>query len=282
MRRTAASLAVATLGLVAAVAPFTEAQAAPVPDQIRCGTVGPPVCDVLQDLEAQLAPLQPVLALAGPVVADVSQTLHDLLALSSSEKGISSAKALDAAEQLDAVLDLLPKNVRNLLGATALGRLDATLDDLMTALAPVTEPVLGKPAATEGSAPTVMPKTTPRSAAPAPTTASIELDGASLDSGTTSTGSAIPDVPNGGVLDLGPLALPDFGWSEEMSLPATPAAPEAPADVDWVVEAAASKGALGGGTSTAAIVVLFSAMLGAAALAAQWWQSRRAAHTIPD
>ena len=103
MRRTAAALAVVTLGLVS----FTSsagADAASPPPPIHCGTVGPPVCDVLLDLQAQLKPVQPVLALAGPLVGDLSATARDLLAQSRSDAGLSSAQATAVATELDAAL----------------------------------------------------------------------------------------------------------------------------------------------------------------------------------
>jgi hypothetical protein len=283
MRRTAAALALAAFGVVTFVAPVADAAAAPTVQQIHCGTVATPACDALESLQAQLAPLQPVLVLAGPVVGQASSAVQGLLAVSESPSGVSSADALDAADALQQALGLIPAPIRDLLGATALGQLTTTLDQLAAALAPVAEPILGQPAAADGAKPTVMPSAP---AKPTPSNTGREsaagFEGAPLDSGSTST-AGLPDVPDGDVLDLGPLALPDFGWTTDVPA-ATPleAAPALTEDQAQVVAATAADGFGRHGASTGLVVVLFSALLGAVALGAQWWQNRRALHTIPD
>jgi hypothetical protein len=281
MRKTAAALAVATLGLAAAGGPAHADVAAPVPP-IVCGAAGPPVCDVLEDLEAMLAPIQPVLDLAGPLLGDLGADVQALSSLSQAQ-GLSPAAALGSATALQDALDALPKPARDLLGATVLQPLDAALDQLTAALAPLLEPVVGAPAAREGSKPTVMPSSpTTTTTPPARTAVPQDLGGAPLTTAGSTT-SDLPEVPNGDVLDLGPLAVPEFeldagslGAADALAAPVT----REQAVLATAVESSDPIGA--NGTSTGLVVVTFSLLLAAGAAVAQWWQARRNAHVIPD
>ncbi len=281
MRRTAAALAATALTVVVLTGPLAMPGQAGPPSSLSCaGAATTPECVLLDQLAAQLAPLQPVLALAGPVLAQVAPAAQNLAVLADQPGGVPTAAVRAQAQALLDQLNALPAPVRALLAAAQLDGLSTTLSALVTALAPVT----GEQTAAESSRPTPAKTGGSTGAAPATSTSSgLPTLGGSLagpdDRGAGTSRPAIPDVPVGDSLTLAPLALPDFGFSPtfESSAEVSPAATEAAADP---VQAIAAEGLSGEGAGTEiGIVIVLSLMLLGAAFAAQTRQNR---HTIPD
>lgn len=289
MRRTAAALATAILAAVVLTGPMATIGQAGPSSSVRCPGATTSACELLDQLAAQLAPLQPVLALAGPVVAQLAPAVQGLAARADQPGGVPTAVVADQAQALLGQLDALPAPVRDLLPAAQLDGLTTTLEALVAEL---TEPVVGGQKAEESSQPTPA-ATGGSSASPAPassTAASPSSFGGSL-SGDDSSGArrgssspAIPDVPVGDTLTFAPLALPDFGFSPTVGLGpsaeiASSTAADAAVDDAQLALDAAMAGLPGSrGTEIGVVVVLSLLLLGAAFAA----QAHKNAHTIPD
>src|SRR3546814_13464605 len=80
MRKTVAAT-IATLVLTAAIAAGPSvAGAQPIDDseKLVCGTLGSPACEVLNQVTALLAPREPVLGLASPMLTDIGTLVNTL------------------------------------------------------------------------------------------------------------------------------------------------------------------------------------------------------------
>jgi hypothetical protein len=286
MRRSAAALAAAVLTTLVLSGPLAASvQSAPAPT-ITCGAGATSTeCKLLDQLAAQLAPLQPVLVLAGPAMAQVIPGAAGLAALSDQAGGVPVAQVTTQVQALLDQLDVLPAPVRNLLSAAKLDGLITTLESL---LAEVTAPIAGAEAE-QGAKPT--PAKTGGSTAPAPaprstaTSSGAPTLGGSLSAPESSLGAstaespAIPDVPVGDSLTFAPLALPSFGFDTEFVAPEETAAPVAE-DAPLQLEQAAADALPDGGAGTqVGVVVVLSLLLIGGAFAAQAHQNR---HVIPE
>ncbi len=284
MRRSAAALAATVLATLAVAGPLA-ATSHSAPATIQCGAgATSPECVLLDDLAAQLQPLAPVLSLAGPTL---SQLLPGVIGLAGQSDTAAGVPTADVAAQVDALLTqlgVLPEPVRDLLAAAQLDGLTTTLEAL---LAEVTAPVVGtKPAQTSKPTPAKTAKPAPASGPATATGSGAPTLGGSLSapdgSGSPTVSPSIPDVPMGDSLTLGPLALPDFGFSSTIGadegddeLAAAPTEADA---VPLELEQAAALPGDGNGTQVGVVVVL-SLLLCGGAFAAQVRENR---HTIPD
>jgi hypothetical protein len=282
MRRSAAALAAAVLSTLVLTGPMAASvQSAPAP-AITCGAGATSTeCQLLDQLAAQLAPLQPVLVLAGPVMAQVVPGAAGLAALSDQAGGVPVAQVTTQVQALLDQLDVLPAPVRDLLSAAKLDGLITTLEAL---LAEVTAPVTGvegeqgakpTPAKTGGAAPAPAPRSSATSSGAPTLGGSLSASGSGL--GTTADSPAIPDVPVGDSLTFAPLALPSFGFDPEFVAPEEAAAVEdAPLQLEQAAAASLPDG--GAGTQVGVVVVLSLLLIGGA-FAAQAHQNR---HVIPE
>lgn len=285
MRRPAAAVVATILASLALAGPMALLGHAASSSSLQCaGGATSPACPLLDQLAAQLAPVQPVLALAGPVTAQLAPAVGGLAARADQPGGVPSVEAAGQAQALLDQLAVLPTPVRDLLAVAQLDGLVATLEALVSELA---APVTGEPSAAEAGSPT--PAATGGSttgaagpASPTSPTSRGSLSGADRGSAAAGTSSpAIPDVPVGDSLTFAPLALPDFGFSPTVGL--DPVAPEAViADVHHAVEAAALDPFRAGEGTNVGLVLAVSLLLLGAAWAAQAHQARQARHTIPD
>jgi hypothetical protein len=285
MRRSAAALAAAALTTLVLTGPMAATvQSAPAP-AITCGAGATSTeCQLLDQLAAQLAPLQPVLVLAGPVMAQVVPGAAGLAALSDQAGGVPVAQVTTQVQALLSQLDALPAPVRDLLSAAKLDGLVTTLEAL---LAEVTAPVTGvegeqgaKPTPAEtGGAPAPAPRSTATSSGAPTLGGSLSGSGSGLGASTTDS-PAIPDVPVGDSLTFAPLALPSFGFDPQFVAPEEAAAPTAADDAALSMEQAAADALPDGGPGTqVGVVVVLSLLLIGGAFAAQAHQNR---HVIPE
>jgi hypothetical protein len=222
MRRTAAATAASLLAALALGGPLASGGAA-APTSVQCATATPSsACALLDDLAAQLDLIAPLVGDLAPLAVPA----QGLAAESDQPGGVPTAEVVSASQGLLAQLATLPEPVESLVGAAGLSGLTATLQALVAELA---APIAGEQQSTSGSS-----SATPaaRSTSSAPLAASGSRSGATgSSSGSTSAGSApsgaaVPDVPVGDPLTLGPLALPDFGFDQsfEPRLSAVPTA----------------------------------------------------------
>jgi len=284
MRRSAAALAAAVLTTLVLSGPMAASvQSAPAP-AITCGAAATSTeCQLLDQLAAQLAPLQPILVLAGPAMAQVIPGVTGLAALSDQAGGVPVAQVTTQVQALLDQLDVLPAPVRGLLSAAKLDGLITTLEAL---LAEVTAPIAGveaeqgakpTPAKTGGSAPAPAPRSSATSTGAPTLGGSLSAPSSGLGASTADS-PAIPDVPVGDSLTFAPLALPSFGFDTEFVAPeaAAPAAEDAP----LLLEQAAADALPDGGAGTqVGVVVVLSLLLIGGAFAAQAHQNR---HVIPE
>ncbi|HEY9557298.1 MAG TPA: hypothetical protein VIR58_11225, partial [Acidimicrobiales bacterium] len=142
MRKTVAAT-IATLVLTAAIAAGPSvAGAQPIDDseKLVCGTLGSPACEVLNQVTALLAPLEPVLGLASPLLTDIGTLVNTLGQLDLPLAAGESDQITAAAQALIGQVDALPEPVAGILDAAGLtGPLTSTLQQLVDAVAPVTE-----------------------------------------------------------------------------------------------------------------------------------------------
>ena len=271
MRRTTAATVASLLAALALGGPLASGGAAEA-TSVRCATATPPsACALLDGLAAQLGPIAPLLGELAPL-ADPAQ---GLAAQSDQPGGVPTAEVVSVSQGLLAQLAVLPEPQA---GAVGLDDVEATLRALVAELA---GPAAGEQQSTSGTS-----SATPaaRSTSSAPVAASGPRSGAtSSSSGSTSAGSApssaaVPDVPVGDPLALGPLALPDFGFDQSFD-PVLSAVPTA----DMAQEASfndAMEDLTGGDGRGAelAVVAVLSLLLLAGAGVAQLQASR---HQIP-
>ena len=86
-----------------------------------CGSLGPPVCDLLQVVQAALAPLEPVLAMGGALTDSLGATIHGLQA--TVEQAIGDPEAVNAQDLAEQVGDLLDQlSVASTRESTSLAR----------------------------------------------------------------------------------------------------------------------------------------------------------------
>ncbi len=288
MRRTAAALSATLLATVLLAGPLAATGQAGPSTTVSCaGASTAPECVLLDRLAAQLAPLQPVLALAGPVLAQIAPAAQGLAVQADQPGGVPASAVSAQAEALLAQLSLIPQPVRNLLSAAQLGGLTDTLEALVAELAPA---AAGQQSGATAGKPTPATTGGSRGAPSGSTTGDLPSLGGSLsgaDSGATLGGAsspAIPDIPVGDSLTLAPLALPDFGFGQDFDVDASVlASPEAIEEAAAVAEQAIGASVVdvsGDGTTTGlGIVAGLTVLLLGAALAAHVREQR---HVIPD
>jgi hypothetical protein len=211
MRKTAAAIATAVL---AATTLTPSSAGAQTPEealsQVSCGTVGPPLCDPVDQVLTLLAPLQPLLEVAGPALGELGAAANQLTALLEAGPDLPPKEVADAAASLLDQLDLLTGGLLDLLRGAGLdvaplhGALSQLRELALTPLAPARG---ATPAPAASAGPAAGPTQTSASAS-APTSFSSPVSsGAPLNS------PAVPDVPLGSTLQLGPLTLPPFSFS---------------------------------------------------------------------
>jgi hypothetical protein len=285
MRRPATALAATLLAVVVVAGPWASVGHAAGSGSVECsGAATSPACPLLDQLAAQLAPVQPVLAVAGPVTAQLGPALSGLASRADQPGGVPTAEAAAQAQALLDQLSVLPAPVRDLLAVGQLDGLVATLEALVAALA---APVTGDQTASDAGSPTPAATggSSTRAAGPAsPATPSLGGSvSASGGSATPATSSPpIPDVPVGDSLTFAPLALPDFGFSPTVGLEPPGASQAVIDDVQQALNATAFDLAVAGDGSGAGVVIVVSLLLLAGAWAAKVHQARQAHHTIPD
>jgi hypothetical protein len=284
MRRPAAALAATVLAAVILGGPMASPGVATPSSAVQCAAVTPSsACPFLDQLAAQLAPVQPVLALAGPVTAELASAVAGLAARADEPAGVPSAEAAGQAQALLDQLSMLPAPVRDLLAVTQLDGIVGTLEAFVSELA---APVTGDPSAAETGSPT--PSATGGSSTGAAGSSAPGSFGGSVsatgDGGATPATSspAIPDVPVGDSLTFAPLALPDFGFSPTIGLDPQIASEAVIEDVQRAINATALDLADPGNGAHPGVVVVVSLLLLGAAWAAQAQQARQAHRTIPD
>lgn len=197
------------------------AAAADPPAQAPCGSLGPPVCDLLQGVKVALAPLEPVLAMGGPLSDALGAAVHTLQATIEQAVGDPEAvNAQDLAKQVGALLDqlsIVPAPVAATLSTLGLGGLFSILGELQSALA-IQSSTPVEAAGSEVGTPTPVPQPT-----------------GLLARAAAQAGVAVPAVPVGAPLDLPDLALPDFGSavtpSRSLGTPASTRGADGPSHV---------------------------------------------------
>jgi hypothetical protein len=290
MRRTAAALTAAILTASVLAGP-SVAGASPVGDpvsQISCGTIGDPICPVIDQVTALLAPLEPVLALAGPALTELGQSANLLTALLESGPDLPPDEVVAATGAvLQAINELTAPLIDLLRGAgLQVAPLESALSELQQLaterLAPAAEPA---PEAEPAPAPAAdqQASTSPASRAPATSTSASTPTGfnAPVSSGGPSargdsSSRAVPNVPVGGTLQLGPLALPRFGLTTAPAASAEELATEAVVEnvVLPAVSAAVTPEAPDSSKATAVVVAISTLMLAAGLLIDQARKAR--------
>ncbi|MGK2948941.1 MAG: hypothetical protein ACSLFP_10225, partial [Acidimicrobiales bacterium] len=147
MRRPAAALAATSvLAATSLLGPALSAAPAPADATVSCSEAPASTsaaCDLLAQLSDQLGVLEPVLALAGPALADLGAGSQALSALLGSDAAVSAAELRTSALAVSDLLDTIPEPLRGIVGGGPLGELAATLDVLVTELDVLLEPVVG-------------------------------------------------------------------------------------------------------------------------------------------
>lgn len=263
MRKTAAAIATAVL-VTTTLTPSPAGAQTPEEaiSQISCGTVGPPLCDAVDQVLALLAPLQPLLELAGPALGDLGAAANQLTALLEAGPDLPPKEVAAAAASLLHEIDGLTGGLLDLLRGAGVD-----VSPLRDALGQVRELVLAPLAPAAGPAAAPSPAAG-AAAGPTQTSASTSAPtgfGSPLSSGAPVNSPAVPDVPAGSTLQLGPLTLPPFSFSTtpavtaeelvaeqavtELIAPAVAAAAAAPAEDD------------GSGRATAIVLAMSLLML---------------------
>lgn len=298
MRKIAAALT----AVVLVVAVAASAAADPVDDlgKASCGTVGPPLCEPLEQVLSLLAPLQPVLDITTPRLVEGGKVVNELSELGLSGPGVPAAELEAAASSFADQLRSVPEPLARILDVTGQRQvlIDA-LDELVAALhalpAPIGDLVPGpapadqrspEPAAELAPAP---PKQVGSTSSSGPTGFGSSVDAGGGSAGTTrpltSLGSA-PGVSQGGTLDLSPYSLPGFHLDASTNPAARSAtaesAREALADVILpAAQGAAAIDQMGDGDRRAlGVLAALSALLVAAGILSD--HVRRNRHAIPD
>lgn len=262
------------------IAPTSVARAQDDPvEQIACGTVGPPICDVVRQVSALLSPLGPVLDLAGPALGDLGRSVDVLTAILEGGPDLPAQDLAEAAGAVLVELDKLTGPVLDLLkGAgvdpglleSGLTQLQALALDAVEQAAP-SEPVPAEPA------PSHAPSRPSTTAASASGPASFGTDTGPISGSSVAPGPArdLPEVPVGSTLSLAPLSLPDFRFeapaaATDLALPdpITDAADHLIQPAAGVIDAAGEDG------KALAVVMAVSTLLLAAGLLLD--QQRRA------
>lgn len=206
----------AGLVLVPVAVPLASAQTEPLPPAAAaCGSLGPPLCGLIDQFENALAPLEPLFALGLPVLSELGNSLHQL---QSTLEQVAAGGPLDglqdAVGQLGGILSVVGGVTKPLLApldAAGLGGLLSVLGNLQSALD--AQLAAGPSVAAAASTPVNLP-------------GSVVVPSTSKGAG-SSTFPSIPAVPEGEVLELPDLALPDFGATVadavELASAATPA-----------------------------------------------------------
>lgn len=215
MRRTATAIATAVLTATTLVPSLAGAQTTEEAlPQISCGTLGPPACPAVDQVLALLAPLQPILEVAGPALGDLGAAANHLTALLEAGPDLPPREVADAAGALIHQVNLLTGGLLDLLrgaGADVTPLAGALAQLQQLALAPIS-PVPG-PTPSSGApapaGPAAGPTQTAASAS-GPTGFSSPLSSAASS---PVSSPSVPGVPAGSTLQLGPLTLPPFSFS---------------------------------------------------------------------
>ena len=271
MRRPAAALATVLLATSVVAGP-SIASAAPAEDpvpQISCGTVGEPVCSVIDEVTTLLVPLEPAIALFGPALGDLGASTSVLTALLESGPDFPPQALVDSTGAVLVDLHALTDPVLDLLRGAGVGvdPLESALAQLQemagTFLAPAPQDSTSEPTADD------QPRSADGSSAATTSSSSSSptgFDGAvSSGSASTSRGAtspSVPDVPVGSSLTLGPLALPSFGLTTAPATSADARAADALArEVVMPAVAAAATPDLPDGSRATAVVMALSALM---------------------
>lgn len=261
MRRTAAAIATAVLTATTLTPALAGAQVTEeVLPQVSCGTLGPPVCDVVDQVLVLLAPLRPVLEVAGPALGDLGAAANQLTAILEAGPDLPPEEVAEAVGALLDQLDLLLEVLRGV--GVDVAPLQGALGQLQQlALAPL-GPTAGpsEPAAPAPAGPAAGPTQTSASAS-SPTGFSNPLS-----SGSTSSVSspAVPEVPVGSTLQLGPLTLPQFSFGSTPAVTAEELVAEQAASeliAPAVAAAVAPAEEEGSGRATAIVIAMSLLML---------------------
>lgn len=274
MRRPLTAIATAAVTAALLVGPLASTGRA-ADATVRCsGSTPSAACPALQQAAASLAPLQPVLALAGPKLSSLMNGFQAMAAQASQPGGVSSTALKGQTQGLLGGLASLPKSVRDLLSPAKLDGLTGSLQALLAQLAAPTTDQSAADAGTPTPTPAAIAASgsspwQPVSSPSRPATA--DQSGAAGAAG----GPAIPPVPVGDRLVLGPLALPDFGFSQTVgSESAGPVAVDSERRVS--VDRALSSGDSGSALALAALASLvLLATFGVA-------RTRERAHVLTD
>lgn len=294
MRRPAAALAATSvLAVTSLLGPSIGAAPAPADATVSCADARASTataCALMGQLGDQLGILAPVLDLAGPTLADLGAGTRSLAALLGADGAVPAGELRTSALAVSGLLDTIPEPLRGIVGGGPLGDLATTLDALVAELDVLLQPVVGPitspptPAHAEASGPAAAPAPSPEArstSSAAPTGFGGSLSGSVTVGGTA---SSIPDVPVGGTLDLGSLAVPEFDLrpADPIDLPAQRSA-TGPVDElveqtrlasDTIEEAMPDNG----GGALAAVAAMSALLVGGAGVA----QLRQRRHVIPD
>lgn len=255
MRKAAA--VVATTVLVLSIVAAPPALALPAGD-------APAACEAecaLQRLRALLAPVQPAVELAAPALGELGSSVTGLHAAMAGGSVVELADAAGAVlHEIDALGDGLLALLRGAgVDVSALEAALGQLHDLAEAqLAPA-------------GAPSPAPNAPGAAGAPATSTSASGstsfggvLSAAGVSSPDAATSPAIPDVPVGRLLELGPLALPRFDARPATSADELAAGAAVAELVRPAVAAAAAVPSAPDGTRATAVVMALSVLLLAA------------------
>jgi hypothetical protein len=277
MRRTAAATAASLLAALALAGPLASTAGA-APATLQCASSAPPpACALLDDLAAQLEPVSPLL---GAALAPLTVQALSFASVSDQPAGVPTAAVVQVSRDLLAQLGALPEPVAAVVGAAGL---DALTDTLRALVAELTAPVTGdEQQSTSGGSPATPAARSGSSSPLAPSDATSGGDSGSAgttSSGSAPSGAAVPDVPVGDPLTLGPLALPDFGFDPAFE-PALSSGPSAEAVQQAAFDEALEELTPSESRATElAVVAVLSLLLLAGAGVAQLQANR---HQIPD
>lgn len=265
-----------------------------------CATVGPLLCEPLEQVLSLLAPFQPVLDLTTPLLMEGGKVVNDLTRLALSGPGVPAAELDAAASTFADQLRSVPEPLARILDVTGQRQaLIGALDQLVAALRALPAPISGVapgPAPAEERSPEPAPEPAPAQPKQVGSTSSSgpTAFGSPRDAGTvdgapgrrpTSLGP-VPGVPHGGTLDLSPYSLPAFGLDSSTNPAARSATAESArqALADLVLPAAQGATAIDqtadGNDRALGVLAALSALLVAAGLLAG--HVRRQRHVIPD
>lgn len=247
---------VAGLVLVPIATPLAAAQTQPLPPPAApCGSLGPPLCGLIDEFEQAMAPLEPLFAVGLPVLGELGSSLHQLQStLEQLAAGTPAADVEDLVAQLRGVFTVIGGVAQPVLAplqALGLGGLLSVITELQGAL----DAQLASGGPADAAATTSTPVSVP---------GSVVLPSSSFVGRVGGVGApTIPAVPQGQALELPDLSLPDFGATVdeaiELAAAATPdlptVEPTSPLNNTNVAAAAAAAVLVGGVVLTAGLLM---------------------------